>query len=214
MIAFVFAPLITVTGQFLDSLIIKTHPLRDLVAFNPNIGFEKIINKKYSFEIELTYKARDNESSGKGFDMWNYKKSSGGRVLIGMRRYFIKSKKVTNAWYLSGQIGYRDIYLTNFRKIDIAGSYLRTVNINKKDYEINLLIGREFPVFKNILTEINFGVGLCSEKYREKYLEGNMAGHDFNNGYFNTSGIGPIFYVNWAIGYVLIKSKKASPQNK
>lgn len=193
---------LTVNGQFMDSLIIKTHPLRDIVAQNPNIGFEKIINSKYSAEFEITYKNRDTESSGKEFDVWSYKSSTGGRVLFGLKRYLVNNKTIPNAWYFCSQLGYRYIYLSDFKKVELSGEYSRTVDITKQDFEFNILFGREFTLFKHFVSEFNIGIGLMDEIREEVFIEGTPD-YKFGNGVYRKNYYGAIPYFNWSIGYLL-----------
>lgn len=198
-------PVLKIKGQVFDSLIIKTHPLRDAVAINPNIEIEKIFNKKFSLELDFTYKNRDTEFSGKDFDIWSYKKSNGFRILLGIKRYFVKSKQIPNAWYLLGQLGFRDVYLTNFNKLDRSGEYYRTVNINKKRIETNILFGREFHIYKNLMTEINLGVGIFWEKYQSQLISGSNNDNRYENGFYKTDYFNPNLFINWTIGYLITK---------
>jgi hypothetical protein len=199
-----------INGQILDSLIVKTHPLRDAVALNPNIGIEKILNDKFSFELLFTYKNRDTEFSGKDFDIWSYKRSSGYRIQSSLKRYFVKSKKIPYSWYILGQLGFSVVNLSNFNEKYRSGEYFRTVNINKKRVEFNVLFGREIHIYKNFLTEFNFGVGIIYEKYWSKLISGNNNDNRFKNGQYESDYLSPILYGNWTIGY-LIKRKTASP---
>jgi hypothetical protein len=202
-ISIIFVHFTNINGQSLDNLIIKSHPLRDFVALNPNIGLEKILNDRYSIELLFTYRNRDTEFSGKDFDIWSYKKSSGYRIQTSLKRYFVKSKKIPYAWYIAGQIGFSDVNLSNFNELERSGEYLRTVDINKKRIELNALFGKEFHIYKNFLTEINFGIGIIYEKYWIKLISGNNNDNRFQNGQYETDYFSPILCGNWTIGYLI-----------
>ncbi|NMC99053.1 MAG: DUF3575 domain-containing protein [Bacteroidales bacterium] len=206
-IILIAASVTNLKGQIYDELVIKTNLLKDVVSYNPNIGLEKILTKKYSLEIEFTYKNRDNEYSGKDIDLWSYKKSNGYRIQSSLKRYFTKSKEIPNAWFLMGQLGFRNVHLPEFITYYKSGEYFRTADINKKRIEATLLFGREFHIYKNLLTEINLGVGINWEKYDSKLISGSNADEKYENGLYETEYISPNFFINWTIGYLLISKK-------
>jgi len=185
-------------SQIWDSLIIKTHPLRDIVTFNPNIAFEKMLGKKISVEIEFTYKNKDDEWGGKGI-MDGYKKCFGYRTSVGLKKYFTKFKTIPTSWYVLGQIEYRNIYLPNF--IFDKNGQQTFENINKYIFNVNVLFGKGFLISEHIFSEINFGVGIYSENWQAKYLSGSSI--DFVNGDRNIKEFNPDFFINWDIGYLI-----------
>jgi hypothetical protein len=187
-------------SQFWDSLIIKTHPMRDFFALNPNIGFEKILSKKISVEFEFTYKNRDVEYVDEYVKTrGTSEKSNGYRIIIGVKEYFTEHKQIPKAWYSSFQIGYRNICAPN---INAYGG--ESINILKKTYDINLLLGKGFVIFKHIFLEINLGPGISYKYWNVKNINGSNVNGDAYNPY-NIKGWEPTFYINWTIGYLISK---------
>ncbi len=188
-------------SQIWDSLIIKTHPLRDIVAQNPNIGFEKILSKKMSIELEFTYKNREVEyGSSPVKTNPSTVKSNGYRVIIGVKEYFTEHKQIPKAWYSSFQIGYRNINVPNFNEYPN-----KIINIYKHDYDINALLGKGFLIFKHFFSEINFGVGLSYKDGHAKYLNGSNADEFYHNFLDGRGELLPSLYINWTIGYLISK---------
>jgi hypothetical protein len=197
-----FFPFIA-NSQIWDSLIIKTHPLRDGIAQNPNICFEKILNKKMSIEMEFTYKTQQALAlSGEGYlyvSPQQYYSCNGYKILISTKRYFIKSKKIPKAWYLSGQFGYSSIDLPNLTYWHSGYTYKEHRKMELFDF--NFLCGKGFIIFRHISSEINFGPGLSYEIDNIQSFD-NMG----RNGSFY--GWGANFYFNWTIGYMITKKIK------
>lgn len=193
-----FCPFIA-NCQIWDSLIIKTHPLRDGIALNPNICFEKILNKKMSIEIEFTYKTRQALAlSGEGYlyvSPQQYYSCNGYKILISTKRYFIKSKKIPKAWYLSGQFGNSSIDLPNLAYWHSGYSYKEHWKMELFDF--NLLYGKGF-IFSHFSSEINFGPGLSYEKDNIHSFDNTGRNGNFYEWKAN-------FYINWTIGYIITK---------
>ena len=179
-------------------MIIKTHPLRDFVAQNPNICFEKILNKKMSVELEFTYKTQQALAlSGEGYlyvSPQQYYSCNGYKFLISTKGYFIKSKKIPKAWYLSGQFGYSNIdmpHLTYGHQ-----GFTRKEHRRMELFDFNLLCGKEFLIGRHISTEINFGPGLSYEIDNIQSFDNTGSSGSFYGWSMN-------FYLNWTIGYLI-----------
>ena len=194
-----------IRGQIFNSILIKTHPLRDVIALNPNIDIEKILNKKFSLELEATYKNRDNQDADAKNNpfIWNYNKCTGFRILTGIKNYIIQTKYIPYSWYLLGQIGYRDINLTDYTEID-KEPWGSLVNINKQIFEINVLFGKQFHIYNNLSSEINFGSGIFWENYQSKLIGGFNTNDKWGkNGLYKENDFNPNFFINWTIGYLI-----------
>lgn len=156
----------TVNAQFLKGIIIKTRPIQDFIALNPNIGIEKPFKRIFSLELEFMYRNRNWESSGGEWDFGRYYDGDGFKILIGSRVYFGKtnrhldktSQKSPFGWFGIIQIGYSqsNTYDIN-KKHAISGGYKNTVNIEKNWSELNLGLGRQFYIFKTISLDLYIG---------------------------------------------------------
>ena len=200
-----FCPFIA-NSQIWDSLIIKTHPLRDFVALNPNIGFEKFLSKKMSVEFEFTYKNKDYNNYAK--DMFgHYLNCSGYRMILGIKEYFGKNKQKPKAWYILAQFGYRNFIIPDYMKYEFPISFTQTFNIYKQNVDFDFLVGKGFLIYKHIFSEFNFGPGISYSYWYGKYTGAiNTNNTNYLNKYYN-NGWSPYFYFNWTIGYLISKKK-------
>jgi hypothetical protein len=193
-----FHPIIGMS-QIWDSLILKTHPLRDFVAQNPNICFEKILNKKMSVELEFTYKTQQSLAlSGEGFIVspQTYYNCNGYKILISTKGYFTKSKKIPKAWYLSGQFGYSNIDMPHLTYWHLG--FTCKEHRKMELFDFNFLCGKGLLIFRHISSEINFGPGLYYETDNIKSFDNTERNRSFY-------GWGMNFYLNWTIGYLISK---------
>ena len=190
---------ISLNAQVWNNVLVKTHILRDVIIFNPNIALEKIVsNKNFSIEIEYTYKYKDVGTYTCEPSFWRYYKTTGSRVLLGVKYFFGDKEKIPNSWYLFGQIGYDYIYKDDYIKCPLEiNTYV--VNTTKEYMEYNLVVGREFRVYKKIFMEINLGGG---------YLAGNYKQYNVTYNKFEINDkISKLYlYSNFTIGYFISKN--------
>jgi len=193
---------VNVNAQLWNNLMIKTHPLRDIFAVNPNLGIEKILFDKLSFEVEFTYKNNDFNYKSCEFHGFGPVNSTGYRGIAGIKYYFLFGKKriIPNSFYFLAQAGYADVKFKNINYCN--GSVTNSVFLDDifKAIEFNLVIGREFKIYKKIYTEINAGVTYTLEDYKRYYAGTSNLYEAYNYPDIN-------FYMNWTVGYLISKDK-------
>ncbi|MCK4638141.1 MAG: hypothetical protein KAT33_01850 [Bacteroidales bacterium] len=194
----------SIAAQFFNNSIIKTRPFQDFIAFNPNIGFEKPINNKFSIESEFLYRNRTWESTGSEGDFGRFYQSNGFRFLVGIRKYFGRTKTAPVGWFLSTQIAFSYSKIYDIEKhTSISGLYFNTVNIEKNWPEIIIGFGKQFILFKNISFEFYFAPSLYLTYFEKTEIidskEPSEIGKIESEGYpFGEIGR---FYFSWTIGY-------------
>ena len=176
--------------------------MRDIFAVNPNLGVEKIISDKFSLEVEFTYKNKDHNFISCNPDFYKFYNSTGYRGIIGIKYYFLFGEKRTipNSFYFLGQAGYNDVKFNNINYCE--GDLTQSVFLDDvfKAIEFNLVIGREFKVYKKLYTEINVGITYTIEDYKRYYAGTSNLYEAYNYPDIN-------FYMNWTIGYLISKNK-------
>jgi len=188
-------------AQLWNNIVIKTHPLRDIIVRNYNLGLEKIISKHLSVELEYTYKNTDNNFSSCNPNGFRPSKSEGYRILTGTKYFlFLSKREIPNSWYIYGQIGYKHVEFNNY---NYCANTPNSVFVDDVYHEIeyNLLIGREFRIYKKLFMEINIGFGVFSQTYTRYFVDSGKT--DYGDTY---NSFRP--YTNWTIGYLISKSKK------
>ena len=143
----------TAKGQFFENSIIKTRPFQDFVGFNPNLGIEKPISKKFTVEIEYMYRNRTWYSSGGEWNFGKFHQSNGFRLLGGVRKYMGKNKTSPFAWFFGLQFAYSQVNFNNLEQSDFHNEYDKTVDLIIKYPEIIINIGRQFQLFKSLTIE-------------------------------------------------------------
>lgn len=176
----------TTNGQFFSNTIIKTRPLKDLIALNPNIGFEKPIHKLISTEFEFTYRNRSWENSGGEWNFGKFYDSDGYKVLVGSRVYFGKTNKHLNAetqkapfgWFASLQLGFSNLKIHNIEKVSFHGIYINNVSLIKRWPELNILLGRQFYLSKHLSLESYLGPSIYLHYYEKSTIISSEAQED------------------------------------
>lgn len=169
---------ITTNGQFFSNTIIKTRPLKDLIALNPNIGFEKPFHKIFSAEFEFTYRNRSWESAGGEYNFGRYYDSDGLKILVGSRVYVGKTNKHLNAitqkapfgWFASLQLGFNNFKIHNIEKVSFHGIYMNNVSLIKRWPELNILLGRQFYLSKHLSFESYLGPSIYLHYYEKSTI--------------------------------------------
>ncbi|HUS01808.1 MAG TPA: DUF3575 domain-containing protein [Chitinophagaceae bacterium] len=190
------------TAQHSNRVIIKTQLLTNAIAHNPTLGIEKILNDKFSLELEGIWMRRDKTSnSGEGVHQSFYN-SNGLALTFSTKYYFDKKNTIPNGKYLSGFIRYNSTTIKNVDKAQsINGSYLRTIDLHMQGPELGFLLGRQF-LFKNFTSDINFGLGYYWQSYQET-LKSGQTSNDFVNGRYKTGYRIVRPYLHVTIGYML-----------
>lgn len=169
---------ITTNGQFFSNTIIKTRPLKDIIALNPNIGFEKPIHKLISTEFEFTYQNRSWESSVGESDFGRFYDSEGYKVLVGSKVYFGKTNKHFNAgtqkapfgWFTSVQLGFNNFKIHNIEIVTFHGSNLNKFDLIKRWPELNILMGRQFYLSRHLSLESYLGPSIYLHYYEKSTI--------------------------------------------
>ncbi len=169
---------INTNGQFFSNTIIKTRPLKDLIALNPNIGFEKPIHKLISTEFEFTYKHRSWESSGREWDFGKFYNSDGFKLLVGSRVYFGKTNKHLDAetqkaplgWFASLQFGFTSFKIHNIEMFTFRGEYINNISVMKRWPELNILFGRQFYLAQHLTLEFYIGTSFYPQYYEKSTI--------------------------------------------
>jgi hypothetical protein len=176
----------TSSGQFFSNTLIKTRPLKDLVALNPNLGFEKPVHKLFSTEIEFTYRNRSWEGSGGEGDFGGFYDSDGYKVMVGSRVYFGKTNKHLNAetqkapfgWFAALQLGYSDFKIHNIRKVSFHGIYENNISLVKRWPELNILAGRQFCLSRHLSLECYAGPSINLHYYEKSTIISSETAED------------------------------------
>ncbi|HQP04972.1 MAG: DUF3575 domain-containing protein [Bacteroidales bacterium] len=169
---------INTNGQFFNNTVIKTRPLKDLIALNPNIGFEKPIHKLISTEFEFTYKHRSWASTGREWDFGKFYNSDGFKIMLGSRVYFGKTNKHLNAetpkapfgWFASLQFGFTSFKIHNIEMYTFQGDYLNNISVIKRWPELNILFGRQFYLTQHLALEFYLGTSIYLQYYEKSTI--------------------------------------------
>jgi hypothetical protein len=199
---------IPLSAQFFKNTIIKTRPFQDIVALNPNLGFEKAIHDTYSAEIEFMYRNRSWNSSGSEGDFGSFYNSDGYRALIGSRLYFGKtnkrfggsSQKSPLAWFVSLQAAYSYVVAYNIEKKSNLGNSKYTVDLKDDWMDVYVGIGKQFFLVESIVFEFYAGPMYRSAHTEEMtVIDGNDKGQKIES--YGDWVIGP--FVSLSLGYFI-----------
>lgn len=204
-------------GQEKGRWIIKTHPMRDFLARNPNLGFEKELGRNFSFEFEATYKFYDWERRGSyGLFAYTTTPCRGFRLITAGKKYFPATRNFPNAWFIAAQLGIRYIHIPDFkhtiRDEDPPADH-EIMDINKMIFDFNFLFGRQFRIYRNLLSEFNVGWGIYwihRTRFNIRDYTGTITGEPKRQEkYFQY-----LPYLNWTVGYMIPCKKKNNNPNK
>jgi hypothetical protein len=177
-------------------LMVKTQILRNVVAQNPNLIFEKFVTEQFSLEIESIWKRRN--WLGNGINYGWFEKTNGYSVGIFPRFYFSPKNTPPKGWYVAGLFRYQDVRKSNFEIFERNSEDSYFVNIRKSGTETGLIFGKQNMNKFGISMEINFGLSYFAQTYTKKLVFGNP--QDFNPTSLNKS-LKPV--LRWVIGYSL-----------
>lgn len=166
---------LSANAQFFSNTVIKTRPLKDLIALNPNLSFEKPIHKIITAEFEFTYKHRSWESSGREWDFGKFYNSDGFKLLVGSRVYFGRTNKHLQAekqkaplgWFAALQLGYTNFKIHNVEIYSFHGDYMHNVSVTKRMTELNVLLGRQFYLSQHFTLELYLGISNYLDYYEK-----------------------------------------------
>ena len=172
--AFSVLAIIPAHTQFFNKTVIKTRLFQDIIAFNPNLGFEKTLNTKYSVEVEFLYRNRNWDSSNSEGDFGSFYNGDGYRALMGSKMYFGKSnkrfgdpsQKAPIGWFINAQIAYSFAITYNIEKESHLGTSQYKVDSRKNWMNLNFGIGRQFFLMENLVFEFYAG-----PTYRSAFTE-------------------------------------------
>jgi hypothetical protein len=160
-------------GQTSKGFLIKTLVLQDAFYQNPNIIFEKLINKNYSVELLLALRNGDwYNNGGEGPPTPEFSASDGFTVGLSTRYYLTKQKVIPDSWFVSGILRYNNTKIKNAEIQTGIHSEPRTVNLNRKGPEIGIAFGRQLIFLKHFTTELYVGGGTYLQFYEEEYISG------------------------------------------
>lgn len=152
-------------AQFFKHTIVKTKLLQDIVAFNPNLVFEKPLSNKISVELDFMYRNRVWNSTGQNGDFGKFYQGDGFKLLGGSKLYFGKAnkqfadgQKAPFGWFVSFQLAYSMAITHNIANPEIQGDNPPYYFDSRKNWgNINLGIGKQFYLFKTISMEFFVG---------------------------------------------------------
>jgi hypothetical protein len=182
---FAFLPF-RLSAQQANGLIVKSELFRNLNT-NYNLGFEKILTKRFSAGLEGIWVRREAAATGGegpvGIRTFPYQHNSNGyRVELFGRYYFGKKHQAPNAFFASPFLRYN---ATRINGLDmqkgISGLYVRTIDLIRKGPELGIATGRQFYLFRNITAEINVGISNYFTSVEEIFVGGETSS-DYVNG--------------------------------
>jgi len=160
-------------AQTSKGLIVKTLVFQDAFHQNPNLVFEKIINKNYSVELLLALRNGDwYNNGGEGPPAPHFSTSTGYTIGLSTKYYFAKRKVIPDSWFVSGILRFNSTTIKNAEIQTGIHSEPRKVNLNRKGPEIGVRFGRQLLFLKHFTTELYVGGGTYLQSYVEEYISG------------------------------------------
>ena len=194
------------TAQLSKGIVIKTEILSNaIIKFNPNLAVEKPFTDRLSAELQGIWMRVDRVNTGGEGSRKKFHDSKGGSLVLSTRYYFGRKATIPNSKYLSGFIRYNSTKINNVEKIDFRYGYQHTVNVSTKGPELGFLVGKQFFLFENLMSEINFGLSNYWQSYKETLISGPPSSV-FVNGEYNTKFVFARPYANFTVGYLIGRS--------
>ena len=160
-------------AQTSKGLIVKTLVFQDAFHQNPNLVFEKIINRNYSVELLLALRNGDwYNNGGEGPPTPQFSTSTGYTIGLSTKYYFAKRKVIPDSWFVSGILRFNSTTIKNAEIQTGIHSEPRKVNLNRKGPEIGVRFGRQLLFLKHFTTELYVGGGTYLQSYVEEYISG------------------------------------------
>jgi len=160
-------------GQTSKGFLVKTLVLQDAFYQNPNIVFEKLIDKKYSIELLLALRNGDwYHHGGEGPPLPTFRTSNGFTIGLSTRYYLTRHKVIPNSWFVSGILRYNNTVIRNAELQKELYFDSRTVNLYRKGPEFGITFGRQLIFLKHFTMEFYFGGGTYLQFYEEEYISG------------------------------------------
>jgi hypothetical protein len=203
----IFSFFLTLGGQaqFFNNTLIKTRPLADFIAFNPNLVFEKPFNKHYSLEVDLMYRTRTWFSNGGEGNFGEFTPCQGFKLAGGFRVYAIKKKKAPFGFFLAAQLVVDYKSLKEIKMNDFHGEYKNTKDIQLLRYEIIPSLGFQFHITKRISSEFYLGPAIFLNSYRWYKIVNSLNPDEIGKTEYDKYPPGRMILpeFSWSIGYLL-----------
>ncbi|KAF0132235.1 MAG: hypothetical protein FD155_759 [Bacteroidetes bacterium] len=160
-------------GQTSKGLIVKTLVFQDAFHQNPNLVFEKIINRNYSVELLLALRNGDwYNNGGEGPPAPHFSISTGYTIGLSTKYYLTKRKVIPDSWFVSGIFRFNSTTIKTAEIQTGIHSEPRRINLNRKGPEIGFIFGRQLLFLKHFTTELYVGGGTYLQYYEEEFISG------------------------------------------
>lgn len=160
-------------AQEIESIIIKTRPLRDIAPRNFNLGLDFNL-KLFSLCAEYSNKNRVWITSDSQRAV-GYTQSNGSRFLGELRRYQHKREIGSNNKYFAFSAEYQQYTVPKIQSFNTRDVYRYSYREKQRSVELLLKRGRNFIIFDALSLDLNFGVGYKFNTIRKDVIQvGNI----------------------------------------
>jgi hypothetical protein len=211
LILFAFFPF-RLAAQRLHDVIVKSELFRNLNS-NYNVGFETILNERFSVGVEGVRVTRESARNGgegaAGIPTLPYQhKSKGYRVEIFGRYYFGNKRYAPNAFFAATILSYNSTRVNGLDMQEgISGMYVRTIDLVRKGPALGISTGRQFYLFRKITGEVSLGISNYFISAKEIFISGQSSA-DFVDGKYKYRENQLSGQLQFKIGYFFGKKHK------